>query len=487
MKKQLIVTAFALLIAVILLGINIASDPLEIWDESRNGTNAVEMMSTSNPLVTTFQGADETWNTKPPLLIWAQAVSMKIFGVNELAIRLPSLLSGAILASLMLLFVWRMTGSLMVAVLPFVMLLSSHGFTGYHCIRNGDYDAMLSLFLFLQVIAFSGYLNHKDKERNRFRIFLVFIILAVLTKGIQGLFLTPVFGLLLFLFKKNTLREFAWVAFDSILAIGVILAYYFGRDYFQDGYLNHVWQNELGGRLTESIDDSNFRFGYYLELLWRDTNGLILLFAVLVVIYTIYERASSQKLRLRKTTYLFILSTLFYIIVIGVAQTKMIWYHLPVVPILFTGTSLILFQLAEALKGRFAKAPVVVYSIVLASMVPGLLNVAIRNINDDENVDKHQKEYRITNYLRALYNGDETLEPGTGYFSPGYEANNWWYIDRLNDLGGDTIGVFSSPEDAVLYDRILMKDSADGKKVLKPFLPEGCEWESGISVVRNHR
>jgi 4-amino-4-deoxy-L-arabinose transferase-like glycosyltransferase len=31
-------------------------------------------------------------NTKPPLLNWLQALSMAVFGLSELAVRLPSLL-----------------------------------------------------------------------------------------------------------------------------------------------------------------------------------------------------------------------------------------------------------------------------------------------------------------------------------------------------------------------------------------------------------
>src|SRR5690349_8049272 len=76
--------------------------PLECWDEARLAMNAHDMHKTGNWIVTTFWNSPDMWNTKPPLMIWLQAICIKIFGENELAIRLPSAL--AALATCMLLF-----------------------------------------------------------------------------------------------------------------------------------------------------------------------------------------------------------------------------------------------------------------------------------------------------------------------------------------------------------------------------------------------
>ena len=67
--------------------------PLRTWDESRLAASAYEMTQTKNPLVVTFDYQPDHWSVKPPLNIWAQAISIKLFGVNETAVRLPSALS----------------------------------------------------------------------------------------------------------------------------------------------------------------------------------------------------------------------------------------------------------------------------------------------------------------------------------------------------------------------------------------------------------
>ena len=51
--------------------------PLQLWDESRNANNALELALSARGLsgwrAPTFGGAPDHWNTKPPLLIWLMA------------------------------------------------------------------------------------------------------------------------------------------------------------------------------------------------------------------------------------------------------------------------------------------------------------------------------------------------------------------------------------------------------------------------------
>jgi len=66
---------------------------IRIWDESRLAINAYEMYHSGNYLIPTYKGEPDMWSTKPPLMIWVQVLSMKLFGVNEMGIRLPSALA----------------------------------------------------------------------------------------------------------------------------------------------------------------------------------------------------------------------------------------------------------------------------------------------------------------------------------------------------------------------------------------------------------
>jgi 4-amino-4-deoxy-L-arabinose transferase-like glycosyltransferase len=88
--------------------LHLGSLPIRIWDESRLAINAYEMNKDGDFLVTHFSGMPDMWNTKPPLMIWLQVFFIKLFGVGELALRLPSAIA-AFLTCVFILFLprWR--------------------------------------------------------------------------------------------------------------------------------------------------------------------------------------------------------------------------------------------------------------------------------------------------------------------------------------------------------------------------------------------
>ena len=74
---------FLSLFAAILLALLAYNVPVHEWDESRNGINAIEMLGNGDWLNLHYAGKVDTWNAKPPLLIWCIALSFKIFGIND--------------------------------------------------------------------------------------------------------------------------------------------------------------------------------------------------------------------------------------------------------------------------------------------------------------------------------------------------------------------------------------------------------------------
>lgn len=120
--------------------------PVRIWDEAIYANNALEMAQTHEYFVLQNNGAPSLYNTKPPLAIWMQSLSMELFGINELAIRLPSILAvlGIILS--LLFFIRRhFANSAGAAFICGSVLLSSSGFMRDHVAATGDLDALLCL------------------------------------------------------------------------------------------------------------------------------------------------------------------------------------------------------------------------------------------------------------------------------------------------------------------------------------------------------
>src|SRR5689334_10249299 len=101
-RRGLFVAAAILILSAAFLFIDRSVMPIQLWDESRNIVNALEMRESGSWLVTTYGGAPDLWNTKPPLLIWLMAASVGVFGLSEWALRLPSMI--AALGTLAILF-----------------------------------------------------------------------------------------------------------------------------------------------------------------------------------------------------------------------------------------------------------------------------------------------------------------------------------------------------------------------------------------------
>ncbi|MFN9589556.1 MAG: ArnT family glycosyltransferase, partial [Bacteroidota bacterium] len=66
------------------------------WDEINFAENAREMLATGDYF--SVQMNYIRFTEKPPLCFWLQALSMHVFGVNEMAARFPNTLAGIITA-----------------------------------------------------------------------------------------------------------------------------------------------------------------------------------------------------------------------------------------------------------------------------------------------------------------------------------------------------------------------------------------------------
>src|SRR5678816_977534 len=63
------------------------------WDESLYGVSAWEMFENRQWIGTTFKQSLDYYNTKPPLNIWLISLSFRTFGLNLIALRLPSIVA----------------------------------------------------------------------------------------------------------------------------------------------------------------------------------------------------------------------------------------------------------------------------------------------------------------------------------------------------------------------------------------------------------
>jgi 4-amino-4-deoxy-L-arabinose transferase-like glycosyltransferase len=117
------------------------------YDEARYGVAASEMLHHHSMLVTTYAGATEFWNLKPPLGYWLLELSFQVMGETPFALRLPAALCALLTTAATMLMARRIAGA-RVAILAGIILATSFGFLRHYGARGGELDSPLTLLMF---------------------------------------------------------------------------------------------------------------------------------------------------------------------------------------------------------------------------------------------------------------------------------------------------------------------------------------------------
>ncbi len=295
--------------------------PIQLWDESRNVQNAVEMYESGNYLVTYYELKPEMWNTKPPLLIVMQVFCIKIFGLRELAFRLPSAIAGMLTAFLLFLWYYKREDNVYKGFVAGIILLTTVGYVHLHCTRTGDYDALLIFWVISALLSFYHYVDVGKKKY--LYISAVFMSLGALTKGVHAFLVMPI----MYSFWLLKGRNFKILLKDGtiyfLIAIAPLIIYYIARDSVNPGYMQAVMDNEWGGRYLSTLEDHKFPWYFYLQ--HHFNTGTKFWFPFTIISLIVYLYLSSRKKNLFFATYILMLIVGYHVI-IALSQTKLDWY-----------------------------------------------------------------------------------------------------------------------------------------------------------------
>jgi 4-amino-4-deoxy-L-arabinose transferase-like glycosyltransferase len=435
MKKFKLLFAFLLLAALLYIPVfgYLNSLTIRIWDEARLAVNAFEMLKNGNYIVTYYDGSPDMWNTKPPLMIWMQVLSMKAFGINELAIRIPSALAAFFTCIVLLIFSKKYLKNYTIGIIAVFVLITSEGYIQMHGTRTGDYDSLLTLFTTLSALLLFSY--YEQKNTKHLYLFFLFLALGVLTKSVTGLLFLPAYIIYtliqreLLLLLKNKHFYFGLFSF-----ITIVFGYYLLRETYNPGYIDAVKKNELGGRYLEVLENHKHSFWYYYTNLleFRFAYWFLLIPCGMLTGFFIKD----QKIK-KLSIYLTLLVITFFLI-ISTAQTKLAWYDIPLYPLLALIVSMFLYFIVEVLSrlsvinSYMTKniSPYLFLFFVGVKPYQQILNTCYKPT--ENSVD--YEFYEIGYYLRDGLKGKVDLNKQFLLYD-GYYAQNLFYINSLQEKG----------------------------------------------------
>jgi len=431
-RKYIKYLIFAVLIYSPIFG-HLDTLPIRIWDEARLAMNAYEMLKDGDYLVTHFDGKPDMWNTKPPLFIWCQVLLMKIIGVNELSVRLPSAVAAFFTCLVILAFSLKYFKNFWFGFIAVFILITSQGYINLHATRTGDYDAMLTLFTTLSGLLFFSYCETQNIKH--LYLFFLFITLSVLTKSISGLLFLP--AIIIYAISQKQLipllkNKHFYIGIFSCLV--TIITYYILREINNPGYIEAVWKNELGGRYFNVIEGHERDIWFYYDNL---INFQLSYWYPMIPCGLITGITLKDKFINRLTLFLFLMIVV-YFLVISIAQTKLKWYDVPLYPYLSILIAIFIFYIFDYLQKNswFNQS-------LSVNIIPFIFLFIIGIEPYQKIIDKTYKPkeygwdkdlYEISYFLKNAVNGKNNLNYHYLVYE-GYNAHLLFYIKILNDKG----------------------------------------------------
>ncbi|UCH14895.1 MAG: glycosyltransferase family 39 protein [Bacteroidales bacterium] len=185
------------------------------WDEINFAESAREMIVSRDYL--TVQINFKPFWEKPPLFIWMQVLSMKIFGINEFAARFPNAVCGIFT----LLFLFNTGRRIYNEKFGLIWVMTYLGsFLPFFYFKTGIIDPWFNLFIFSGIYYIILFTRDTDKKKNRHLVISAVLIgLAILTKGPVAFLIFILTILIYLIFKRSKLS----ITFINVLAFAVIL------------------------------------------------------------------------------------------------------------------------------------------------------------------------------------------------------------------------------------------------------------------------
>ncbi|MCB0696381.1 MAG: glycosyltransferase family 39 protein [Chitinophagaceae bacterium] len=414
---------------------------IQTWDESRLAVNAFEMFKTRNWWVTTFMWQPDMWNTKPPLLIWLQVASLKIFGINELAIRIPSAIAAVITCLFMYWFLVKRFQNKLLAIAAPAILIVSEGYTRLHGIRTGDYDALLTMFTTMYILYF--YLYLKEFKPRYLLLTAVTLTLACLTKGIHALIFMPALLALAIYYKRLPRILTSWAFYTGLVFFIVIIpGYYLLREYHNPGYLAAVAQNELGGRFFGVLENHREPAEFYFMWLYQSGAMWLLLYAWGM---NMSVRSKSEEIR-NLAAYLTV-AALSFLVIISFAETKLFWYVIPTYPLLSILAAIAVHSIFTPVpKSKDKKYIILVVSAVIVYLLA--YNNILNNVLKPQ-VNKYDRLNAIIEYIKEGMAGKRDIRKA-GIVYGEYQQDIIWYEHVCDGISYKNFQDFKQGEHAIV-------------------------------------
>ena len=436
--KAIEVAALAILLtsAVFVLFYRLGAEPIQSWDE---GYYAVVADNTGLSLVPKLDG--KPLLEKPPLGIWLEAASMKIFESPTFGLRFPAALFS--LGSFILLFLLgKKLGSVWIGFFASLLLLLSPLFLHpHHMARTGDLDTML---MFTVIGTFYFYICSWTKPKLLIWSG-VMIGLGVMLRGSP----LAIFAGIIFLhwiiskgWKHTPFRYWLWafvaacvIALPWHIYMTIVFGYEFIRTYLFSSVVGRAFAVIDGhdGGIVRGLGP----FSYYYDFL-KLNFGWLMPLTYIVTLWLLWKGFVKKE----KVHLLIALWIVITFVILFSMKTKIYWYLMPVLPAFYLGY----LMLVQELYTKKKWLSILLAIAISISAIQGFWNVKANVFNPPTTSTIKSVAAQISAKgmgPEVLVSGGD-LEMGESLLFPDAE----WYLNREYNLNAKYLDFEDLPLDS---------------------------------------
>lgn len=382
------IAVLLLLVCGLILRFYISTDFfLHAWDERYHALVAKNLIQ--HPLTPTLYDnpilpfdfrnwtANNVWLHKQPLPLWVMALSMRLFGINEIALRLPSIL-------FMTIGIWLTFSIASYFFNKKIGYLSAffYSINGLIIELTGGRiatDHIDIFFLFFIELAIFFSISFAQKRKTIYNLLTgVSIGAAILSKWLPALIVLPIWALIVIDSKnfkpKQIIFQFA------ILVLTCVLVFLPWQLYiFKMFPIEANWEASFNFKhLTEAVEGHNVPFYYFVDRIRINYGDLI----YLPLLWFSWKTIKNFKDKKRLAIFIwFIVPLLFF----SIAKTKMQAYILFTCPALFIMTAEFWYELSAY---KTNHKPKWLFNLILLLLIVLPIRYTIERVKPFEQTDR---------------------------------------------------------------------------------------------------
>lgn len=385
---------------------------LNLWDEQFHALVAKNMMEQpfkpmlyANPVMpysdTSWTGG-HIWLHKQPLFLWQMALSMKLLGVNVLALRLPSV----VMSTLVTLLIYRV-GSLTLNKTAAFMGALIFAFSHYAielaagALATDHNDVAFLFYVSASIWAWVEY--EKTGNANRRWLFIILIGLfsggAILTKWLTGLLVYSGWGMSILLSanRRWQWRQYRNVLLSLLVTVAVFLPWQL--------YIAHTfpalsqYEYELNTRhFFEVIEGHSGGFWWHFGNAFHQYGVHFILLVLCLVIF--WKVLSNSIYKIAFFTYIILIYGFF-----SMAATKMMAFTYSVSLLMYLAIGAALFYWFKVVIVNPHYLPQKVYRVIYQTLILACItgyNLDVEGLRERHTVWKKEKSSRLYQRLSTI-------------------------------------------------------------------------------------